>query len=175
MLRASVFVGTSLDGFIARINGDIDWLPIGGGEDHGYNAFIASVDALVIGRNTFETVMSFGGWPYGPKPVFVLTNRPLVSPPPAEAVLECLSGPPAEIAATLEARGFRHLYIDGGLVIQQFLRAGLIQTMTITRVPRLIGSGIPLFGPLPHDVVLHHMGTTHSPSGLVTSVYAIAT
>lgn len=173
MLKTSVFVGASVDGFIARANGAIDWLPVGGGEDHGYTAFMTSVDALVVGRNTFDTVMSFDSWPYGPKPVFVLTNRPLTSPPPPGAVLECLSGSPEQVVATLEARGFRHVYVDGGNVVQQFLQAGLIQSMTITRVPRLIGSGIPLFGALAHDIVLRHMGTTHYPSGLVTSVYAI--
>jgi len=173
MLKASIFVGTSVDGFIARANGAIDWLPAGGGEDHGYNAFMASVDAMVIGRNTFDTVMGFDGWPYGSKPVFVLTNRPLPSPPPPGALLEGISGPPATVVAMLSARGFRHVYVDGGLVIQQFLQAGLIQSMTITRVPRLIGSGIPLFGALAHDIVLRHLGTTHYPSRLVTSVYAI--
>jgi dihydrofolate reductase len=173
MLMASIFVGTSVDGFIARANGAIDWLPAGGGEDHGYNAFMASVDAMVIGRNTFDTVMGFDGWPYGSKPVFVLTNRPLPSPPPPGAVLERISGSPANVVALLSARGFRHVYVDGGIVIQQFLQAGLIQSMTITRVPRLIGSGIPLFGALDHDIVLRHLGTTHYPSGLVTSVYAI--
>ena len=173
MLKASVFIGASVDGFIARTDGAIDWLPEGGGEDHGYNAFIASVDALLIGRNTFDTAMGFEAWPYGSKPVFVLTNRQLDAPPPAEAVLERISGTPHQVVATLEARGFRHVYVDGGNVIQQFLRAGLIQRLIITRVPRLIGSGIPLFGPLSHDVPLRHVETTQYPSGLVTTVYAI--
>jgi dihydrofolate reductase len=72
MLKASVSIATSVDGFIARSNGAIDWLPAGGGGDHGYNAFMATVAALIIGRNTFETVLGFGSWPYGTKPVFVL-------------------------------------------------------------------------------------------------------
>src|SRR5207245_3083016 len=78
---ASVFVGTSLDGFIARLDGGLDWLPEGGGEDHGYPEFLATVDALVIGRKTYETVLGFGAWPYGDRPVFVLSTRPLASPP----------------------------------------------------------------------------------------------
>jgi dihydrofolate reductase len=175
MLKASVFIATSVDGFIARSDGAIDWLPADGGEDHGYNAFMATVDALVLGRNTFETVLGFGVWPYGPKPVFVLTNRPLDVPPPAEAVLEVMSGAPAQIVSTLASRGFQHVYVDGGITIQQFLEAGLIQQMTITRVPRLIGTGIPLFGALPHDIPLRHLATTHYPSGLVTSIYAVNT
>jgi dihydrofolate reductase len=173
MLRASVFIATSVDGFIARPNGDIDWLPPGGGEDHGYTAFMATVDALVIGRNTFDTVLGFGSWPYGTKPVFVLTNRSYESPPPPGAVLELMSGSPPQVVSALASRGFRHVYVDGGITIQRFLEAGLIQQLTITRVPRLIGSGIPLFGALSHDVPLRHLATTHYPSGLVTSVYAI--
>jgi dihydrofolate reductase len=175
MVRASVFIATSLDGFIARSNGDLDWLPAGGGEEHGYDAFIATVDALVIGRNTFETVLTFDAWPYGPKPVFVLTNRPLPVPAPAGAVVESMSGPPSEIVSRLAARGIRHVYVDGGITIQQFLRAGLIQRLTITRIPVLLGSGIPLFGALPGDVRLQHVATRQYVSGMVQSEYTVAT
>lgn len=92
-MKASVFIGTSLDGFIARTNGDLDFLPPGGGEPHGYDEFMATVDALVIGRKTFETVLTFDTWPYGGKPVFVLSTRPL-APAPFEAVVERMSGDP---------------------------------------------------------------------------------
>ena len=85
-MKASVFVGTSLDGFIARSDGTLDFLPPGGGEPHGYNEFMASVDALVIGRKTYETVLAFDTWPYGPKPVFVLSTRPLAPAPDAAVV-----------------------------------------------------------------------------------------
>jgi dihydrofolate reductase len=171
-MKVSVFIGTSLDGFIARADGGLDFLPPGGGEEHGYRAFFASVDALVIGRHTFETVLGFDPWPYGEKPVFVLTTRPL-APAPRGAVVERLSGPPAEIVARLAARGFQHLYVDGGVTIQRFLRAGLIQRLVITRVPVLIGTGIPLFGALERDVALTHVATRAYPSGLVTSEYAV--
>ena len=171
-LKASVFVGTSVDGFIARADGALDWLP-DDAEEHGYEAFMASVDVLVIGRNTYDTVLRFATWPYGAKPVVVLTHRPLPSPFPAGARVESLAASPAEVMATLEGRGFCHAYVDGGIVVQQFLQAGLIRTLTITRIPRLIGSGIPLFGVLPQDVILRHVRTTHFPSGLVSSVYAI--
>ncbi len=174
MVKASVFIATSLDGFIARSNGDLDWLPAGGGEEHGYDAFIATVDALVIGRNTFETVLTFDSWPYGPKPVFVLTTRPLPVPAPPGAVLESMSGPPSEIVSRLAARGIWHVYVDGGITIQQFLRAGLIQRLTITRIPVLLGSGIPLFGALPKDVLLQHVATRQYVSGLVQSEYTVA-
>jgi dihydrofolate reductase len=172
-MTASVFVGTSLDGFHARPNGDLDFLPAGGGEPHGYDEFIASVDAIVIGRKTFETVLGFGGWPYGDKRVVVLSRRPLDFSPVRGGVVEQMAGEPAEIVSRLAASGARHLYVDGGVTIQGFLRAGLIQRLVITRVPVLIGEGIPLFGSLPGDVRLRHVATRHFPSGLVQSEYAI--
>jgi len=170
---ASVFVGVSVDGFMARLNGALDFLPEGGGEPHGYTEFMAGVDALVIGRNTFDTVAAFNEWPYGQKRVVVLSSRPVDLGQARGGVVEQMSGSPAEITAKLAASGARHLYIDGGITIQGFLRAGLIQRLIITRVPVLIGEGISLFGPLPHDVRLHHIATRHYPSGLVQSEYRI--
>jgi dihydrofolate reductase len=171
-VKATVFVGTSLDGFIARANGSFDFLPPGGGEPHGYTEFMATVDALVIGRNTFETALGFGDWPYD-KPVFVLSTRSL-PPAPSGAVVERMSGEPADIAAQLEKRGIRHIYVDGGVTIQRFLEAGQIQRLIVTRVPVLIGSGIPLFGPLSRDVTLTHVETRQFRSGLVQSEYLVA-
>jgi dihydrofolate reductase len=172
VVKASVFIATSLDGFIARANGDIDWLPVDGVEEHGYEAFIASVDALVIGRKTYETVLAFDTWPYGEKPVFVLSTGPLAPAPPG-AVVEHMSGDPVEIVAQLGERGVHHIYVDGGITIQRFLHSGLIQRLIITRVPVLIGSGIPLFGPLHGDIALEHVATRQYPSGLVQSEYLI--
>jgi dihydrofolate reductase len=171
-MRATVFVGTSVDGFIARANGALDFLPAGGGEPHGYDEFMATVDALVIGRATYETVLRFDAWAYGSKPTFVLSTRAL-APAPPEAVVEHLSGEPATIVATLAARGIEHIYVDGGVTVQRFLRAGMIQRLIITRVPVLIGSGIPLFGALPHDIALTHVATHQFKSGLVQSEYAV--
>ena len=172
-LLASAFVGTSLDGFLARPNGNLDFLPQGGGEEHGYQAFFASVDALVIGRGTFEIVLAFPEWPYGSKPVFVLSSRPLDLTAVRGGVVEQMGGEPTDIAASLESRGFRHVYVDGGITIQRFLRAGLIQKIVITRVPVLIGTGIPLFGALEKDIQLEHLGTRHYASGLVSSEYRV--
>jgi dihydrofolate reductase len=171
-VNTSVFVGVSVDGFIARADGALDWLPAGGGEEHGYEAFMASVDALVIGRNTYDTVLGFDQWPYGDKPVFVLSTRPL-DPAPTGAVVERMSGEPAEIVSRLAERGFRHAHVDGGITIQRFLRAGLIERLVITRVPVLIGSGIPLFGDLPADIRLGHVGTRQYATGLVQSEYVV--
>jgi dihydrofolate reductase len=172
-VRASVFIGTSVDGFIARANGDLDFLPPGGGEPHGYDEFMGTVDAVVMGRKTFETVLTFDTWPYDEKPVFVLSTRTL-APAPVGAVVEVMSGDPAEIVSRLDARGIRHIYVDGGITIQRFLQAGLIQRLIITRVPVLIGDGVPLFGTLPHDVKLRHIATRQFPSGLVQSEYQVA-
>ena len=172
-MTASIFIGTSLDGFIARPNGDLDWLPAGGGEPHGYDEFIASVDAIVIGRKTFEKVLTFGAWPYGDKRVVVLSSRPVDLSAAVGGVVEQMSGTPAEIVSKLAASGALHLYIDGGVTIQRFLRAGLIQRLIITRVPVLIGEGIPLFGTLPKDIRLRHVATRHFQSGLVQSEYHV--
>lgn len=172
-IEASVFIGASLDGFIARTDGSLDWLPPGDGEPHGYDEFMATVDALVIGRNTFEKVLTFDAWPYGARPVFALSSRPL-PPAPAGAVVEQMSGDPSEIVSQLAARGIRHIYVDGGITIQRFLQAGLIQRLIITRVPVLIGAGIPLFGPTPSDIALKHVATRQYASGLVQSEYAVA-
>jgi dihydrofolate reductase len=173
-MTISVFVGASVDGFIARTDDSLDWLPEGGGEPHGYDEFIAGVDALVIGRNTYEVVQAFDPWPYGNKRVVVLSHRPIALLVPDGALVEQMSGLPSEIVARLAASGAHHLYIDGGKTIQEFLRAGLIDRLIVTRVPVLIGAGIPLFGSLPHDVRLQHIATRSYPSGLVQSEYAIA-
>ena len=173
-MMVSVFVGTSVDGFLARPNGDLDFLPPDGGEPHGYVEFMASVDALVIGRKTFETVLTFAPWPYGNKRVVVLSSRAIDLSVVRGGVVEQMAGPPAEIVSKLAARGVRHIYVDGGITIQGFLRAGLVQRLIITRVPVLIGDGIPLFGTLPRDMRLRHVATQHYPSGLVKSEYQVA-
>lgn len=159
-MRCSVFIATSLDGFIARPDGALDWLPGAdpGAEDFdgtpdddsGYDAFMAGVDVLVMGRATYDTVLDFGiGWPY-PRPVVVLTSRPLDTVPD-DADVRTDQGPVTEVVERLADDGFTHAYVDGGDVIQQFLAADLIDAMTITVVPVLLGQGIPLFGALPAD------------------------
>jgi dihydrofolate reductase len=173
-MKASVFIATSLDGFIARPDGALDWLPADGGEPHGYEEFIATVDAIVIGRKTFETVLGFETWPYGTKPVVVLSTKPSALKAPAGAVCDFMTGSPVEIVTRLSERGLAHLYVDGGITIQRFLEAGLIQRVIITRIPVLLGDGIPLFGPLSHDIRLEHVATRAFASGMVQSEYVIA-
>jgi len=173
-MKASVFVGASVDGFIARLNGDLDWLPQNA-EPHGYDEFIASVDTIVIGRNTFEIVLGFETWPYGKKPVVVLSSQPVdLSVAVARGgVVEHMGGSPTDIAARLTARGVQHVYVDGGITVQRFLQAGLVDRLIVTRVPVLIGEGIPLFGTVPQDIPLRHVATRSYPSGLVQSEYEV--
>jgi dihydrofolate reductase len=171
-MKLSVFVGTSLDGFIARLNGQYDFLPPGGGEPHGYAEFIASVDTILIGRNTFEVVLKLPSWPYGDKRVVVLSHRPLQLSKITGRV-EQMSGEPAEIAQRLAASGAEHVYVDGGITVQEFLRAGQVHDLTITRVPVVIGEGIPLFGRVAKDIKLRHVGTRQYNSGMVTSEYEV--
>jgi dihydrofolate reductase len=172
-MKLSVFVGVSVDGFLARRDGRLDFLDAGGSEPHGYEEFFATVDALVVGRNTFEVVRAFPEWPYGEKRVVVLSSGELDLNGLPGARVEQMSGEPAEIAARLAADGVRHIYVDGGITIQRFLRAGLVSRLTVTRVPVLIGEGIPLFGSLPHDVLLRHVATRTYTGGLVQSEYEI--
>jgi dihydrofolate reductase len=172
-MKLSVFCGVSVDGFLARPNHALDFLDAGGQEPHGFEEFFASVDVVVIGRRTFEVVLGFGGWFYGKKQVVVLSSRPLDFSSLKEGTVRQSSGEPKEIAKELEALGFQHAYIDGGITIQRFLGAGVIDRLVITRVPILIGSGIPLFGPVPGDIRLNHVATRSYAGGLVQSEYEV--
>ena len=172
----SVFIATSLDGYIARPDGDLDWLAGhengATSEDYGYREFMESIDAVIMGRNTFDKVMSFEKWPYSKK-VVVLSNRSVEIPAHLSDKLEVMQGSPQDVITRQSQNGMDHFYIDGGNTIQQFLRAGLIQKLTITRIPVLIGDGIPLFGTLENDIELNHLYTTHFESGFVQSTYEV--
>lgn len=176
-VRCSVFIATSLDGFIARANGDIEWLSgdssQGSGEDYGYQVFFDSIDTLVMGRATFEQVLNFGEWPYRGKSVVVLSRSRGQVPEHLTGMAEIMSGEPEELLQRLAERGTRHVYVDGGATIQCFLRAGLIDEMIITRIPILIGQGLPLFGRLVKDIHLEHIETRSFKSGLVQSRYRV--
>jgi dihydrofolate reductase len=173
-MQLSVFCGVSVDGFLARPNHALDFLDAGGNEPHGFEEFFGSVDVLVIGRKTFEVVLTFGKWPYGKKPVVVLSSRRLDFSAIKGGMVEQMTGEPAEIANQLKARGFKHAYIDGGITIQRFLSAGTIDRLVVTRVPVLIGEGIPLFGPVPGDITLNHVATRTYRGGLVQSEYKLS-
>jgi len=174
----SVFIATSLDGFIARSDGSIDWLNeankfVTPGEDCGYGKFMADVDALVMGRNTFEQVLTFDSWPYGSTPVVVLSHREISLPPSLPQSVSVSNKTPTALVASLTERGAQKIYVDGGLTIQSFLDADLINDITITVIPVLLGSGRTLFGPLQTDLRLAHEGTTVFEFGFVQNRYRV--
>ena len=176
--KTSVFAGTSLDGFIARPDGNIDWLNeangvVPEGEDCGYAAFMSTVDALVMGRNTFEQVLTFGAWPYGDKPVIVLSSKPLTLPNHLPDTVTHASGNPKELLVQFAEQGFKHLYLDGGATVQRFMAADCVDEITVTLIPIILGSGIPLFGNLPADVHLECQSVKHYDFGFVQLKYAV--
>jgi len=150
-IQCSVYIAASVDGFIATPDGGVEWLdwpeysaaPLRG---LSFAEFTATVDGLVMGRKTFEKVLSFGSWPYEGIPVVVLSSTGVTVPPHLVAAVRLESGPPQEIVERLAQAGMRHLYIDGGVTIQRFLQAGLIDELILTRIPVLLGAGLPLFG-----------------------------
>lgn len=174
MITGHVFIAASLDGYIARPDGDIDWLGKRGdeGEDYGYAAFMASVSGLVMGRGAFEKVRSFDEWPYQ-KPVVVMSQSlaPGDIPDALQDKVRLSKLSPAALMSQLEGEGWRRVYVDGGKVIQSFLADNLIEDMIITRIPVLLGEGLPLFGATPGDIEFDHIETKAFPSGLVSSRY----
>lgn len=177
-IKSSIFIATSLDGFIARPDGNIDWLNqansvVPSGEDCGYLAFMASVDVLVMGRNTFEQVLTFGEWSYGDKKVVVLSRKGFVVPKELKDTVSTSSEDPKLLVERLASEGAQHLYIDGGKTIQSFLASGLVNEIIITIIPILLGTGLPLFGPLKADINLKHVSTNAYPFGFVQSRYRI--
>jgi len=181
-MKVSVFIATSLDGFIARKNGDIDWLMAAGNpddtEDYGYKEFSDTVDCMVMGRNSMEIVTSFiatgaAEWPYEGKRVVVLSNTLKQAPAQLADKVELYSGSLTELVQRLEHEGCKRLYIDGGKTIQSFLHEGLITDLTITKIPVLLGEGLPLFGNAGQDIKLKHVKTEAYPGGFVQSSYEI--
>lgn len=173
-LKVSVFCGVSVDGFLARLDDTFDFLKAGESVPHGFTKFLNSVDVVVMGRRTFNVVRNLGHFGlYGKKQMVVLSGTPLDFSSIKGADLEQMSGRPQQIVAQLEKRGFQHAYVDGGITIQAFLRAGLVHRITVTRVPVLIGQGIPLFGPVPQDIHLRHVRTRSYKGGMVQSEYEV--
>ncbi len=177
-MKNSVYIATSADGFIARTDGDIDWLMRPEFNDAAtlglvYSEFIKTVDAIVMGRHTYEKALTFDQWYYEGTEVVVLTSRKLDIPAELNGKVRVMSGTPDDIVSKLASEGKQHLYIDGGITIQRFLEAGLIDELTITEIPILLGSGIPLFGNMSHDQILKLIEVNTSENGVVQKRYKI--
>ena len=176
-VKCSVYVATSVDGFIARTDGGVDWLRkaeyAAEEDDLGYKSFIESVDALVMGRNSFEKILIFETWPYEKTPVIVLSSQTLEFPKALQDKIRLENLDPEVLVSKLAAEGAKHLYIDGGITIQRFLQARLIHKLTITQLPVLLGDGIPLFGFLMKELPLRHLGTKNFPNGFVQTRYQV--
>lgn len=179
-MQCSSYIATSLDGFIAKTDGSLDWLnaanaTVPEGEDCGYAQYMAGVDVILMGRKTFETVLSFGAWPYD-KPVYVLSRQWNALPAGAPATAQLWKGSLPALSAHLAASGVRAAYVDGGQLIQSFINAQLLDAITITRIPVLLGSGLPLFGPLADGcstVAAQHLQTRSYDFGFVQSDYRL--
>ncbi len=170
-----IYIATSLDGYIASEDGGIDWLnefPNPTNSDYGFGEFMERVDGLVMGRKTYEKVLSFGQWPYTKK-VFVLSNKLKEIPEELYDKVEIINGEINEVVTTLHNRDYKNLYIDGGKTIQSFLELGLIDEMIITRIPILLGGGIPLFAKLDKAIKFDQVKTEVLDDFLVKSTYII--
>jgi dihydrofolate reductase len=176
-IKVSVFIATSLDGYIARPDGDVSWLedvdPFGEGDDGGFGQFFGSVDVLVMGRGTFEKVLEFDPWPYGTKPVIVLSKSLTEIPEKLRDRVRIDASTPHDLMEKLAGEGFKKVYLDGGMVIQSFLREGLVDDMVLTVIPVLIGEGVPLFGDLEKDIKLRLLETRSWENGVVQSKYQV--
>lgn len=172
-MKCSVYIAASLDGFIARANGAIDWLEVVNrdGEDYGFKTFFDSVDVMVMGRKTYETALSFDQWHYAGKRVVVLTHQALE----ARHGETFYAGDLKALVERLAAEGARHVYVDGGAVIAQFLAAKLVDHVTVSIIPVLLGEGIPLTPKIGSDVALNLIDHEAFESGLVQLHYAVRT
>lgn len=176
--KVSVFIATSLDGYIARSDGSIDWLDAANaavpeGEDFGYNALMETVDALIMGRNSYEKVLSFNSWPYGDTPVTILSRNPIAFPEGLPKTVQHSSEKPTDLCERMSREGINHIYVDGGNTIQRFLAAGLVDELTITVIPVILGDGLSLFGSTTSDLLLTCVGAKAYEFGFVQLKYTI--
>jgi dihydrofolate reductase len=169
--RVIYYVAASLDGFIATRGGGIDWLtPFqGAGEDYGYAAFYRSVDALVMGRKTYEQSLSFGKWPFSGKPCWIFSRQRVGATPPDVTVT---AESPARVLADLAARGLGRVWLVGGGELAGAFRAKrLIDEWIVTVIPIVLGGGIPLFAPSAPVEHLQLEDARAYPNGLVQLHY----
>jgi dihydrofolate reductase len=171
----TVYIATSIDGYIAREDGTIDWLmelPNPDNSDYGFSVFLDRIDGIIMGRKSFESVLEFSEWPYPKtKPILVLSNSLNELPEGVPANVEIVKGGLKKILELLTDKGMNNLYIDGGKTIQSFLKEDLIDEMIITRIPIVLGSGIPLFGKNNLELKFEHVETEVPNNMLVRSKY----
>lgn len=169
--KVSVRVGQSIDGYIAKKDGNIDWLYYGhsGDEEYGFKDFINSIDGLILGKNTYEVVSNFDQWPYDGKRVIVLSNSLKNVRPEAELYTGSLK----DLLSKLHSEGIKHVWVDGGVTISKFLEEGLVDEISISVIAMILGSGIPLFNPMNAEHKCELLSTKSYPSGLVESKYKI--
>jgi len=175
-MKASVFIAASVDGFIARLDNSLDWLEnprTRPGQDYGYQQFIQSIDAFLMGRGTFDVIRKLKDWSAPKLPTFILTHRPLRLPAGKFSHVERIQGAPAEVYRELESRGFQHIYVDGGQVISAFLSASLIDEMIFTRIPILLGRGIPLFSGLDYEIKLELLSAIDFSDGFTQNKFRV--
>lgn len=155
-----VFIGRSLDGFIAGKNGELDWLESIPNPDNismGFSDLMKEIDAIVMGRTTYETVIGFGiDWPYD-KPVFVLSNTIKEIQENLRTKVTLIKGELSEVLAKIHSKGLKKLYIDGGRTIQNFLKEDLVDELIISTIPILLGGGFHLFGELEKPLEFDHV------------------
>lgn len=171
MAKVSLYIAASLDGYIARRDGGIDWLSLveRQGEDYGYNAFYTSMDAIVMGRKTYELGLSFGEWPYPGKKSFVFTRRDLKSSRDGVAFV---SGEPDRVLKNIQAHGFEKIWlVGGGELTGAFLQQGLIDEYIVSIIPTILGEDVPLFPPLGREEKLALINAATYASGLVQLHY----
>ncbi len=169
--KVSIYIGSSIDGYIARKDGNLDWLHYGhtGDEDYGFKKFISTIDAVVMGRNTYEVVANFDEWAYKNKRVIILSTT--LTKVRNEA--ELFSGELTELLAKLYAENIKHVWIDGGITVSRFLEAGLVDDITVSIIAMVLGSGIPLFNTMNQEQKCHLVSTQSYPSGLVQLKYEV--
>ncbi len=169
--KVSVYIATSIDGYIARKDGNLDWLQYGhtGDEDYGFKKFISSIDALILGRNTYQVVSGFNEWPYKEKRVIVLSNT--LKEVREEA--ELFSGELSELLSKLHSENIKHIWIDGGITASKFLEAGFVDELTVSVIAMILGSGIPLFSVMNREHRCRLVTSQTYPSGLVQLKYEV--
>lgn len=169
--KISIYIASSIDGYIARKDGNLDWLQYGhtGNEDYGFKKFTSTIDAVIMGKNTYEVVSSFDEWAYKDKRVIVLSNT-LTE---VRKETELFSGELTELLAKLHAENVKHIWIDGGITVSKFLEAGLVDDITVSIIAMVLGSGIPLFSTMNQELRCHLVSTQSYPSGLVQLHYEV--